>query len=278
MKRTFLAKRNALLSSANLSWGTLALAFAVLALLLRLLAPNLFLSAFTPAFRITDAIAATSHTFFNSFGDAAVLTARNEQLMSENAALAAENATLVEKEASLTALLGAPTSPRTSGILAGVVARPPTSPYDTLVLAVGSSAGVSLGMEAFGAGGVPLGIVSSVTIDFSRVMLFSAPGVETHGWVGKEVLPLSIFGAGGGVMQASLSRSAPVVVGDIVFAPGPGMLPIGSVARIDSDPSAPGVTLRIQPALNPFSIAWVELRDSGAALKGAYSFATSTPL
>ena len=38
-----------------------------------------------------------------------------------------------------------------SGILAGVVARPPESPYDTLVLAAGKNAGVTLGMEVFGA-------------------------------------------------------------------------------------------------------------------------------
>ena len=59
-----------------------------------------------------------------------------------------------------------------SGILAGVVARPPVSPYDTLVLAAGRVDGVEVGMEAFGAVGVPVGVVSSVLEDFSRVTLF----------------------------------------------------------------------------------------------------------
>ena len=61
---------------------------------------------------------------------------------------------------------------RYSGIIAGIVARPPASPYDTLVLSAGSEEGVTLGMEAFGAGGVPLGVVSSVLANFSRVTLF----------------------------------------------------------------------------------------------------------
>ena len=235
MKKTFLAKRNALLSSANLSWGTLALLLALLTLLVRLVAPNFFLHVFAPAFGVADSIAAESHTFFNSFGDTATLAAKNEQLMNENTALASENAALTEKEASLTALLGTQSSSRAlaQSILAGVVMRPPESPYDTLVLSVGSDRGVELGMEA--------------------------------------------FGAGGGAMQASLSRSAGVVVGDVVFAPGPGMLPIGTVTRIDSDPSASGVTLRIMPALNPFSLTWVELRSTGA-LRDAFYTATSTAL
>ncbi len=275
MKKIFLARRNALLSSANISWGASALAFAILALLARLLAPDLFLQTFTPAFRAADTIAATSHAFINGFKDAAALAARNERLEDENAALASENQALREKEGSISELLvGYSTNP--VGVVAGVVARPPESPYDTLVLAAGSLAGVTLGMEAFGAGGVPLGAVSAVTAGFSRVTLFSAPGFVTRGWVGRASIPVDIFGAGGGAMNASFPHSADVAVGDTVFAPGPGKLPVGSVVRIDGDPSTSGITLRILPIANPFSLSWVLLRDVGAALHDSFFLATST--
>ncbi|MDP2651538.1 MAG: rod shape-determining protein MreC [bacterium] len=270
MKKTFLAKRNTLLSSADVSWGIIALAFALIVLLVRLLAPNFFWYAFTPIFRSADSLAAASHSFVQSFSDTAVLAARNEQLMNENAALANENVALTQKVADISAIGKA-----SGGILAGVVARPPESPYDTLVLSAGSDAGVALGQEAFGAGGVPLGIVSSVLTDFSRVTLFSAPNTKTAGWVGRASLPLTIFGAGAGAMQATAARSAGIAVGDIVFVPGPGMLPIGAIVRVESDPSSPSVTLRIQPALNPFSVTWVLLRDTGAPL---LTSATSTLL
>lgn len=275
MKRTFLAKRNALLSSTSLSWGVGAFIFALLTLFLRLLAPNLFLQAFTPVFHISKNIAGESHLFFSSFGDAAALTVRNEQLSRENAALASENQALVEKEASVNALLSAVPS-RTAGILAGVVARPPESPYDTLVLDAGEDAGVAVGQEAFGEGGVPLGVVSVATAGFSRVTLFSSPSAVTHGWVGKANVPVTLAGAGGGSFSATLSRSAGVAVGDTVFVPGPGQLPIGTVVRIDSDPSSPGVALRIIPKINPFSVSWVLLRDTGSALRDSFSIATST--
>lgn len=264
MKKTFLVKRNSLLSSADVSWGVCALACALVIFLMRLLAPNFFWYAFAPVFRGADALSAESHSFLNSFGNTAALASRNEQLANKNAALASENRTLSQKIADISALSKSQATP--TGVLAGVVARPPESSYDTLVLAAGSEAGISLGQEVFGAGGVPIGVISSVLTDFSRVTLFSASGTNTSGWVGRAGLPLTIFGAGAGAMNASIARSANIVAGDTVFVPGPGQLPIGSIVRVESDPSSPSVTLRIQSAVNPFSISWVVVRETMPAL------------
>lgn len=244
----------------------MALVIAVFLLLLRLLVPNLFWKIFTPAFRASDSFEKAGHAILVSFSDTAKLAMRNEELANENVALTNENHALIKKVESISKL-----SASARGIIAGVVARPPESPYDTLVLSVGSNDGVTLGMEAFGEGGVPLGVVSAVFADFSRATLFSAPGVTVNGWVGKNSLPLIIKGTGGGTMSASVARSANIVVGDTVFAPGPGMLPIGSVVRVDNEVSSPSVTLRIMPALNLFSVAWVSLLDTGTLLS-----ATST--
>ncbi|MFA6278738.1 MAG: rod shape-determining protein MreC [Candidatus Paceibacterota bacterium] len=272
MKKTFLVKRNGLLSLTDVSWGVFALACAIIVLLVRLIAPGFFWYVFTPVFRVADAVSLEGHSFISGFENAAKLTAQNERLANENTALANENQALAQKIIDIEDLFTSTTAK--SGILAGVVARPPESPYDTLVLAAGENAGITLGMEAFGDGGVPLGIVSSVLADFSRVTLFSAPGVTTAGWVGNDGLAITISGAGAGVMNATVSRSAAIAVGDTVFAPGPGMLPIGKVIRIDSNPTAPGVTLRIQPALNLFSVSWVTIRDTGVPFSIS---ATSTP-
>ena len=240
--------------------------------MVRLLAPNFFWQAAAPIFRLADTVAETNHAFFASFSDATALVVRNEQLVKENAALENENQSLRKKEA----ITGGFDSSK--GILAAVVARPPESPYDTLVLAAGSIAGVALGQEAFGVGNVPLGIVTAVMTDFARVTLFSAPGMLTYGWVGSANVPLSILGSGAGTMSASLSRSMDIAVGDTVFAPGPGMLSIGHVVRVESNPSSPGITLRIMPNVNLFSLGWVQLRDVGAEVRNLFSVATSTSL
>ena len=97
--------------------------------------------------------------------------------------------------------------------------------------------------------------------------------MTVNGWVeranlpaGQADFPLTIKGAGAGTINASISRFAGISAGDVVFAPGPGMLPIGSVVRVDSDPSSPSVILRIMPTLDLFSIAWVVVRDTGISL------------
>jgi len=276
MKKTFLAKRNSLLSGRNISWGAGALLVVLFISLIRFLAPNLFWQVFTPVFRVSDALAAESHTFLSSFGNAAELAALNEKKVSENAALANANQTLLQKVSDLESLLGTSATQREiPGILVGVVARPPTSPYDTLVLASGKKKGVALGQEVFGESGMPIGIISAVQSDFSRATLFSASGMTMDGWVGHTSIPITLAGAGAGALQATIARAANIAVGDIVFVPGPGMLPIGSVVRIDSDPLSPGVTLRIQLASNPFETSWVMLRETGVE---PLTFATSTAL
>jgi len=263
MKRTFLARRNALLTSRSVSWGALVFAAIFFIVILRFFTPNFFLHLFAPAFKAADALAAESHALLSGFGDVAVLTQANEKLTSENSALASENQTLAKKVDTLSALLGASAPASAPSILAGVVARPPVSPYDTLILAVGKKGGVVAGMEAFADGGVPIGIVSSVLDDFSRVTLFSSPGMTTSAWAGHANIALTLTGEGAGAMSASVARAAAVGEGDIVFVPGPGMLPVGSVLRVDGNALSPSVTLRIMPAVNPSSLSWVMLRATG---------------
>lgn len=251
-------KRSTIFSSSQTSLGAIALALVIILLMLRLLAPNLFWKIFTQVFRISDAVSEKNHAFLNSFKDTSDLALQNSKLINDNETLLNENRALVQR-------IGAfpNDSSNINGIVAWLITRPPTSPYDILVLSSGSENGVSVGMEVFGKGEVPLGIISSVSENFSRATLFSSPGMIINGWIGRDSLPLIVKGDGGGAMSASIARSANVEVGDIVFAPGPGMLPIGSVVRVDSDPTSISVVLRIMPTINLFSLSWVTLRNTG---------------
>lgn len=271
MRRTSLAKRNALLSRQTLSPGLLATVFALLALLLRLTAPDAFYAAVAPMARLGDTLTSGSRTLVASFGDTARLAKRNEELEEQNRALLGANLGLTERLAALDSLVGAPES----GMAAGVLMRPPQSPYDTLIVAAGREEGVVPGMEVFGQGGVPLGIVTLVARRSAQVTLFSAPGVTTGGWIGPKKLPLTLVGEGGGVLAAYLAKAADIAEGDVVYLPGPGALPAGRVARVDSDPSFSQVRLQIVPATNPFSLTWVVIRDIGTV---DFRSATAPPL
>lgn len=243
---------------------------------MRFVAPDLFLTVFAPVLRTGTALQGKIEGFASGFGDARTLASMNERLASENAVLSVQNRMLSEHIADLSTLLGSETTPHAS-IVAGVLSRPPESPYDTLVVNGGTKNGVTLGMEAFGAGGTPLGVVTAVTTSFARITLFSAPGQQVSGWVGKNRAPLTLKGLGAGAFTATVSRAANAVVGDGVYLPGPGALLVGTVTALETDPASPGVTLVIHPVLNPFSIPWVTLTDTGAAFRTLQTASSTTP-
>ena len=264
MKTTPWGRRNNGLSRGAW-WGVAVAACFVFLVLVRLVAPNLFLSLFAPAFSLSNNLSVSVGEVLGGFTDVKALAGDNAMLAEENAALSLANRTLSEKVRDLTALLGSE-APTAHGIVAGVLARPPVAAYDTLVLSVGTDIGVALGMEAYGAGGIPLGLVSSATADFSRVTLFSAPGVSVAAWAGNARIPVTLVGAGAGAYTARVPQDSGVVVGDAVFVPGPGAIPVGTVIRVGGGSSDPLATLFIRPAVNLFSITWVTLRDTGSAV------------
>lgn len=277
MKRTFLTRRNALLSAEGVSWGAYALVVVLVLLGTRLLVPNLFFYITAPLLKSGGAVADYSHRFFSQFGERSELVRNFEKLQEENTALAHENETLIQKTTSLEAMLGSGASAGRvlpTSVVAGVLSRPPETPYDTLVIDKGTRQGAALGQEAFGSEQVPVGIVTGVMNDFSRVTLFSAPGMSVGARLGAHELPFTLTGAGGGVLTGAITRSTLYAVGDTVFVDGPGAQPVGEVVRIDDDPAAPSVTLQIKPVTNPFSISWVVLRESGVVFKT--TSATST--
>jgi len=232
----------------------IALALAVF----RLAAPGLFVAAMAPLWRAGGGISNAAGGFFAVFHERATLERERDAALAQVQALSAQNAALAAKAADLTALLG-DRAEGGNGILAGVLARPPESAYDALVVDQGTDAGVAVGALAYGPGGAPLGTVASVTRGSARITLYSAPGRETDAWVGAARAPLMLTGLGSGAFYAEAPSEASTTVGDAVYVSGPGALPIGVVARVDHDPSSPKSVIRVHPALNPFSITWVTI-------------------
>ncbi len=241
--------------------GPAVLALCVLALVvagLRFLVPGTLVTVATPFWKTGSMLSAGVGNAGSFFTDKASLTQDRDRLLLENAAYFAKAAALEARVADLEQLLGSRTDAG-PGILAGVLARPPVSPYDLLVLDQGSAEGVTVGMRASGPGGMPLGTVESVMPHASRVLLYSTPAEETESWIGEARIPVTLMGEGAGSMSAVVAREAGIVVGDLVYAAGPGALPVGSVIAVDNDPSSPRSRVDIRPLFNPFSVTWVTL-------------------
>lgn len=234
------------------------LAVVLTLLLIRVFAPSFSLSLATPLWNAGTLATKGTGTVSGWFADKEVLLEERDRLLRENAALTEQNLALTAKEVDLMRLMGTRTGPLPT-ILAGVLIRPPVSPYDVLVVDQGQDAGVRVGAQAMGEGGVPLGVVESVTATQARILLYSAPGHTTHGWIGEERLPVTLTGRGAGTYDAEVPREATVTLGTLVYLPGPGAIPVGSVVDVETDPSSPRASIRVRPYTNPFSVTWVEI-------------------
>lgn len=259
MKTQFSRRRNSIIGPSFVGPVSLTLlALVLLFALVRVFAPGVVVALGTPLWQGGTMLSAGVGNVGSFFTSSAKLANDRDRLLRENAALTVENATLAARTSDLTRVLGTRTEPG-PGILASVLARPPISPYDVLVVDQGTESGVQVGMRALGAGGVPLGTVESASGSSARVMLYSSSGRETESWVGEQRLPVALRGEGSGAFSATVARESGVVVGDMIYVTGAGALPIGTVTKVESDPSSPRSHIDIKPLLNPFSTVWVTL-------------------
>lgn len=244
MKTRYSRRTSALTPLRLLIAGALA---AVLLIMLgvRLFAPGVFDLAASPLWALGDSL--TKELAPDPQGSLEDLSRQVEELRNENLAL----------QARLRDVGAERSVPSESGLLSAVLARPPVSPYDVLVVDRGASDGAADGMIAY-AQGVPVGTVSEISERSSRVLLYSAPERITEGWIGESRQPVTLIGAGSGAFEADVARELEVAEGELVYVP-PGALPLGRVERIESHASSPRKTLRIKPLVNPLTLTWVRL-------------------
>ncbi len=258
MKRPFSPKHNR--SSVGYVAGVVVvLAVGFILLLLRIFLPDAFISLAAPFWKAGTAMDVGTGNWFTGLTHGSSLAAQNQMLSSEVTTLENENAVLTARTQDLTKLLGSQPAQTGGAIVAGILARPPLSPYDTLVVAAGAQDGISKGAEVFAQGGVPIGTVESTSAHSATIHLLSTPNTTTNGWIGNDRLALTLTGTGSGTFSSSLPKNTPISVGDTVYIPGPGAIPMGTVTRVDSDPSSPNDTLHIQPLVNIFSLTWVTI-------------------
>ncbi|HVW82678.1 MAG TPA: rod shape-determining protein MreC [Candidatus Paceibacterota bacterium] len=250
-------------------------ALAALLALARLAFPSAFLAAEAPLLSAGGAFAGSFGGVSAGFESARALEEQRAALAAQNAALEEENAVLSAKLADLAALVGA-AGAGAPGVAAGVVARPPESAYDTLIVAAGTGDGVAAGDAVYAAGGIPLGSVTALSGGYARVTLLSAEGLSTEAWLGPAREPITLVGQSGGAFMAEAPKSASTTPGEEVYVAGPGSLPIGTVAGRAGAASAPFDTLYIRGALNPASLAMVLIRP-GAPAWGSLAATTSAP-
>lgn len=104
-------------------------------------------------------------------------------------------------------------------LLARVLATPGNSPYDTLIIDVGTRDGIIPGMKVMSDGDFELGVVSEVYYGSAVATLYSSYGNELPVTIGASSTPAMLYGEGGGGFRAILPKGVSVNEGDLVRIP-----------------------------------------------------------
>lgn len=227
--------------------------------------------ALAPIAGAREGVTASGGGIFSAFSSKASLAAEvaalKEQLASSSIELAdrdllyAENLQLKER-------LGRHAS-STRSLLATVIMRPPGTPYDTLMLDVGTDDGVAVGDLVSAGGSVYIGKISQAYPSASRATLFSAPG-ESHDALlltasSSVSVPFSLSGQGGASFTGEVPAGTAVEPGDSVLLPNLGVQFVAKVTAVDSSAERSFKTVYLELPVNPLSLRFVEVRNAASA-------------
>jgi rod shape-determining protein MreC len=183
-----------------------------------------------------------------------------DEIMSRDSSMLLLDALRKENE-SLKSTLG-----RTGGgddVLGVILSRPPVSPYDTLVIDIGSNDGVKVGNKVYTDGDTIIGDIVEVFGNHSKVSLYSSPGRTSSIIIGASNVETQAVGRGGGDFTAKLPVEIDVKEGDTIVIPQIRPHAFGVVERIIVDSSDSMQTILFKMPINIHEFRFVRV-DKGS--------------
>ncbi len=146
------------------------------------------------------------------------------------------------------------------GLLAGVLVRPPQTPYDILIVDAGENKGVTQDSRVYLKEGVLLGSVREVLSTSAKVTLYSANGVKTNAVLERHNVPVVLEGSGAGNFKIALPRETQVEKGDRILASDLSSELVGIVEDIKLEPTDSFKEVLVRTPVNIFGIRLVLIR------------------
>lgn len=254
--------------SKNKKWFSVYVAVTIflMIILIRFIAPtftgNIAMFIATPFMKGGNYFGAASAGVFDIFTSKSSLQAENDKLKSEVAQFQVtedRDKLLTQDNADLKVLLGRHSD--NFSVLASVIAKPPFSLYDTVVVDVGSADKVLAGDKVLALGFVPIGTVQSVYTHTSLVQLFSSAGEKIDVRIGKNI-QTTAEALGGGNFIIKLPKDTAVSQGDPISAPGIQADVFGTVDSIETNENDPFVYVRFGLPVNMSELNFVQIDRS----------------
>jgi cell shape-determining protein MreC len=180
---------------------------------------------------------------------------KNEIVSRDSSALMLN--TLMEENRNLKSALSR--SATGDDILGVILSRPPMSPYDTLIIDIGSADGLSVGNKVYTEGDVLVGDIVEVFAHQSKVSLFSSPGRTTSILIGSSTVETLATGRGAGNYVAKLPVEVKIKAGDAIATPQIRMHTFGVVEEIMVDSSDSLQTILFKTPINIHEFKFVEV-------------------
>lgn len=184
-------------------------------------------------------------------------------LISSRLALVEENANLKEKISSLESALaisrqaGERQIPEDQIGVATILARPPETPYDILIVDMAQQSGVKVGSKVSTSEGAPIGVVAEVFGQEAKIKLFSTVKEETHAVLERHSVPVVLVGTGGGNFKIILPRDVAVEKEDRIISLDETSHLLAVVEDIKSQPTDSFKEVLAKSPINIFGLRFV---------------------
>jgi cell shape-determining protein MreC len=145
--------------------------------------------------------------------------------------------------------------------LASVLAKPPHSIYDTLIIDGGSKVGFTVGQIVYANGETPIGRIEQVLAWSAIVRLYSAPGEKTEARLSPSNVDVTLIGRGGGNFSTTVAHDLDIGEGAAVVTKELNASVLAVFKKIISDERDPFQTMLLATPVNIHELSFVEVRQ-----------------
>jgi cell shape-determining protein MreC len=216
-----------------------------------------------PVWLVRDFVGSIGANIRNYIAFQSTLVKENNALHTEIEALKLKEIDydiITKENQELKSLLGR--DPKSERVFARILSKPPRSPYDTMVLDVGTEQGVQLGDKVYLSGNVIIGLVTHLTSHTALVTLFSNGDQKQGAVLERTGATYELVGKGAENMVLEVPKDTDVLWGDVFVYPALTPSIIGSVQYIDTSSQSSFKTVYIRFPGNVFSAKWVFVEQS----------------
>lgn len=142
-------------------------------------------------------------------------------------------------------------------IVSNILTKPNYSPYDTIIIDVGTDNSIKIGDKVYSDVVVPIGEVSAVYSKTSLVTLYSNPKKVTNAMIDGTNTSVELIGRGGGNFEMIIPIDLPFSNGTFVYLPNIETEIVATIEDVISSPNDPVKKVLLRSPVNVQNLKWV---------------------